>query len=271
VILAHQIRLVPTADQEAYFMRAAGVARFAYNWALAEWKRQRDAGEKPSELKLRRQLNAIKRERFPWMCEVTKNAPQQAIKHLGRAYKNFFADVAKYRDGEIPWKRVRVPKPKKKGKDDRFRADNGCEARRPNAVRVNGKMVRLPVIGWVRMREAVRFEGRIAKVTISRQADAWYASFAIDVEYEPDVRTDMTTVGVDLGVASLATISDGASKFPAPKPLRRYLKKLQRLSRYFRKRSCIRVIVPKRKPSWHGSISVLPISALMRCISLRRT
>jgi putative transposase len=44
MILAHRIRLVPTADQESYFARACGVARFAYNWALAEWQRQYAAG-----------------------------------------------------------------------------------------------------------------------------------------------------------------------------------------------------------------------------------
>jgi len=72
------------------------------NWALAEWKRQYEAWKqdnslpKPSEAALRRQLNAIKRERFPWMLEVTKNAPQMAIIQLGEAFKNFFAGRAKY-------------------------------------------------------------------------------------------------------------------------------------------------------------------------------
>ncbi len=97
MILAHRIRLVPTADQESYFARACGVARFAYNWALAEWQRQYAAGEKPSEAALRKQLNALKHEQFPWMREVTKNAPQQGIKNLGRAYANFFEDLKKYR------------------------------------------------------------------------------------------------------------------------------------------------------------------------------
>jgi hypothetical protein len=38
---------------------------------------------------LRRQLNALKREQFPWMLDV-KNAPQMAIMHLGQAFKNFW-------------------------------------------------------------------------------------------------------------------------------------------------------------------------------------
>lgn len=232
MILAHRIRLVPTGKQEAYFRRACGVARFAYNWALGQWQRQYDNGEKPSEVALRKMLNAIKGEQFPWMREVTKNAPQQAIKNLGRAYANFFDDLKKYRRNELPWKRVRVPKFKKKGKTrECFRADSGPDKNHPDAVQTDGKRVKLPCIGWVRMREEVRFAGRILSVIISRHADAWYASFSIEVEYEPEVRTDNTVVGVDLGITALATLSDRTPKTPAPKPLRRYLNKLKRLSR----------------------------------------
>ena len=231
MILAHRIRLVPTNEQEAYFLRACGVARFAHNWALAEWTRQYEAGDKPSEVALRKRLNALKGEQFPWMCEVTKNAPQQAIKNLGRAYANFFDDLKKYRRGELPWTRVRVPKFKKKGRHERFRADNGPDKLHPDAVQTIGKRVKLPIIGWVAMREEVRFAGHILSVTISRRADAWYASFAIEVEYEPDVRIDDRTVGVDLGITALATLSDDSPKVLAPTPLRRYLQKLKRLSR----------------------------------------
>jgi putative transposase len=94
---------------------------------------------------------------FPWMAEVTKNAPQQAIKNLGKAYANFFDDLKKYWRGEADWKRVRVPKFKKKGRHDSFRVDNGPDKDHSDAVQVNGKLVRLPVIGWVKMREEVRF------------------------------------------------------------------------------------------------------------------
>ena len=213
------------------FHRACGVARFAYNWALAQWQRQYRLGKKPSEVALRRYLNALKGERFPWMRDVTKNAPQQAIKNLGRAYATFFEDLAKYRRKKLPWKRVRVPTFKKKGRHDSFRADNGPDKQHPDAVQTLGERVNLPVIGWVKMREEVRFAGRILSVTISRRADGWYASFSIEVACEPQVRTDATVVGVDLGVTALATLSDDSPKIPAPAPLRRYLKRLKRLSR----------------------------------------
>jgi len=93
MILAHRIRLDPKKVQATYLARAAGIARFAYNWALAEWGRQFEACKlnpalpKPNEAALRRQLNAIKRTQFPWMLEVTKNAPQMAIMQLGRAFQ----------------------------------------------------------------------------------------------------------------------------------------------------------------------------------------
>ncbi|MCC5613007.1 helix-turn-helix domain-containing protein, partial [Nostoc sp. CHAB 5834] len=86
LLRAHKIRLDPNLAQANHFARACGTARFAWNWALHEWQRQYEAHladpsfPKPSEGALRRQLNAIKREQFPWMLEVTKCAPQEAIR-----------------------------------------------------------------------------------------------------------------------------------------------------------------------------------------------
>jgi putative transposase len=81
MMLAHHIRLSPNNVQATGLSKAAGVARFAYNWALEEWQRQYELSKtnaalpKPNEAALRRQLNATKRSSFPWMLEVTKNAP----------------------------------------------------------------------------------------------------------------------------------------------------------------------------------------------------
>ena len=91
MIISHKIRLAPNNKQATYLAKAAGTARFAYNWALAEWQTQYAAWKddndlpKPSQFSLRKQLNAIKCEQFPWMLEVTKNAPQMAIIQLGVA------------------------------------------------------------------------------------------------------------------------------------------------------------------------------------------
>jgi len=90
MIKAHKIRLNPTPEQANYFARAAGTARFVWNWALAEWNRQYEAGEKPTALKLKKQFNAIRRDQFPWTWEVTKNASDQPFLDLGKAFTAFF-------------------------------------------------------------------------------------------------------------------------------------------------------------------------------------
>lgn len=219
MILAHKIALSPNNQQATYFVRAAGTARFAYNWALDQWQQQyRDWKEdnsrpKPSQAALRRQLNAIKREQFPWMLEVTKNAPQMAIVQLGEAFKNFFAGRAGY------------PRFRRKGVHDRFMLTN-------DQFRVEGRRIRVPILGWVRMRESVRFDGKILSATVSRVADRWFVSFAVDV---PDTShlppaENQGTVGVDLGVAALATLSTGES-VPGPKAHTALLKRLRCLSR----------------------------------------
>jgi putative transposase len=218
MIIAHKIALDPNNAQATYFARAAGTARFAYNWALAEWQRQYAAWKqdnslpKPSQAALRRQLNAIKREQFPWMLDVTKNAPQMAIIQLGEAFRNFFAGRARY------------PKFRKKGVHDRFTLTN-------DQFSVEGSRIRIPHLGWVRMRESLRFAGKIMSATISRVADRWFVSITVDTEDPPKSRAEnQGTVGVDLGVAALATLSTGET-ITGPKPHKALLDRLRRLSR----------------------------------------
>ena len=137
MILAHKIQLDPTNVQRTYFSKACGVARFTYNWALSKAKKQyeRDNGSNFSESALRKELNAIKKEQFPWMLEVTKCAPQLAIKDgLAKAFKNFFA------------KRAGFPKFKKKGVNDSFSLSN-------DQFVIKDKSIRVPNLGCVRMTE----------------------------------------------------------------------------------------------------------------------
>ena len=218
MLIAHRIALDPNNVQATYLARAAGVARFAYNWALSEWQRQYVAHQAdpalptPSQLALRRQLNAIKREQFPWMLDVTKNAPQMAIIQLGDAFKNFFAHRARY------------PRFRRKGIDDRFTLTN-------DQFRVDGKRIHIPKLGWLRMREALRFTGRIVSATVSRRADRWHVSITVDATDAslPPAESQGVT-GIDLGVSALATLSTG-EQWPGPKALRSFLDRLRRLSR----------------------------------------
>jgi putative transposase len=196
MLIAHRIALDPNNEQATYFARAAGTARFAYNWALAEWKRQYEAAKvdpalpKPSQAALRRQLNAIKREQFPWMLEVTKNAPQMAIIQLGQAFQNFFAG------------RARHPQFRKKGVHDRFTLTN-------DQFSIDGCRIRIPNLGWVRMREPLRFAGKLMSATISRVADRWFVSVTVDTPDSSHLpkAENQGAAGVDLGVSALATLS----------------------------------------------------------------
>jgi putative transposase len=214
VVLSHRIVLVPTATQELLLRQAVGVSRFAYNWALAEWKRQYQAGEKPSEVALRRQLNSIKRQQFPWMRLVPKSVPQQAIKNCGAAFRRYFQKHSRY------------PKFKKKGVRDSARFDNG-----PGPFEFVGKRVRLPVMGWVKLREELRFSGKALSATVRRVADRRFVSVPVEVDLPDPVRASQAAVGVDLGVSTAATLSSG-EKLPGPKALHAHLERLQRLSRW---------------------------------------
>jgi putative transposase len=219
MLIAHKIALKTNNVQKTYFAKAAGVARFAYNWALSEWTRQYDAHKadaalpRPSQMALRRQLNAIKHKQFPWMLEVTKNAPQMAIIQLGVAFKNFFAGRAQY------------PRYHKKGIHDSFTLTN-------DQFSIDGSRIRIPNLGWVRMRETLRFVGKIMSATVSRVADRWFVSITIDIPnnvHLPQAK-NQGAVGVDLGVSVLATLSTG-ERIIGPKALKAKLNRLRRLSR----------------------------------------
>ena len=84
------LELNPNRRQTTYFRKACGVARLAYNWGIEEWTRQYQAGGKPNYRVLDKQFNALKRERFPFVTEVTKCAAQIALQQLGAAFANFF-------------------------------------------------------------------------------------------------------------------------------------------------------------------------------------
>ncbi|HSX12944.1 MAG TPA: RNA-guided endonuclease TnpB family protein [Chlamydiales bacterium] len=217
MLTAHRIALDPNNIQATYFAKACGVARFAYNWALAEWQKQYDEYKKdsslpkPTETALRRLLNSIKKQQFPWMLEITKNAPQMAIIQLGKAFQNFFSGRAKY------------PQFRKKGRHDRFTLTN-------DQFDIKDLQIRIPHLGWVRMREHLRFAGKIISATISRIADKWFVSVTVEIPDPLKALPNTSQVGVDLGVSHLATLSTG-EKISGPKPHTALLKRLRSFSK----------------------------------------
>ncbi len=214
-MLAHQIEFSPyTHEQEIVLRKSCGVARFTYNWALAEWTRQYKNGEKPSANQLKKQFNQIKRQQFPWIYEVTKCAAEHAFVNLGSAFTRFFKKQARY------------PQFKKKGEDDAFYVSN-------DKFKLEGDRLRIQKLGWVKLTEQVRFPGKIMSLTVRRRADRWFVSFNIelDAEYRDTLQLEnQEAVGVDLGIKRLVTLSNG-TQIEGPRPLRKHIARLKRMSR----------------------------------------
>ncbi len=198
MIKAHKIRLNPTPEQANYFARAAGTARFVWNWALAEWNRQYEAGEKPTALKLKKQFNAIRRDQFPWTWEVTKNASDQPFLDLGKAFTAFFEGLKNGKKKGRP-----KFKSKKRSRASFYLANDQFE--------LGDHRMWVPKLGWVNMAETLRFKGKVTGVRITKTADWWFASITVELpETQPDpAHPRPHAVGIDVGLNRLATLSTG--------------------------------------------------------------
>jgi len=120
--------------------------------------------------------------------------------------------------------RAKYPKFRKKGIHDRFAITN-------DQFCIKGSFLRIPKLGWVSMHEPLRFKGKILSASISRTADRWFVSITVDAEDSPKRRAEnQGTVGVDLGVSALATLSTG-QKIAGPKAHKALLGRVRRLSR----------------------------------------
>lgn len=217
MILAHKTKLNPTADQEAFFMQSCNAVICAYNWGLAEWKRQYEGGGKPSAFSLKKEFNAIKKTEYPWVTEVSGRCTEYGFSRLGKAFQNFFRRVKQGGDevGYPKFKSYHFPRKS-------FYVAN-------TEIKTNGHMVRLPKIGWVNMAETLRFHGKINSGVISTDGVDWFISISVDVPDVPIVNHN-PPVGVDRGVKERAVCSDGYVA-PNNKYTKQYEHKLAQLQR----------------------------------------
>jgi putative transposase len=253
---AFRFELSPNAAQRRALAQHIGAARFAYNWGLAMALKALEEGRKlPSAPELHKAWNVWKRENAPWWTEVSKCAPQEAFRDLEKALKNWKA------------KRARFPRFKRKKSLD----DN--KARLTETIKVFSRHIQLPRIGRVRSKEPTdkllklleEGKAKILSATISREADRFYVSLTCEVE-RPDlkpkeVRSEEDVVGVDLGLSSFATLSDGTPIDP-PKPLAKKLRLLKRRSKQLSR---------KEKGSNNSKKAALALARLHRKVkNLRR-
>ena len=221
----YQTELDPTNVQRTLLLKNAGAARYAYNWGLQQKKLALDVKSKlPNNIELHRRLNELKPTDFPWMYEVSKCSPQEALRNLDKAFDNFFRKCKLKKQGKFKGK-VGFPrfKSKKKGVGG-FRLTG--------TIKVMKDRVQLPRLGTIRLKEKdyLPTGAKILNASVKERAGRWYVAVQVEMEIpEPPVKPEVV-VGVDLGIKTLATCSDG-EVFENPKALRKNFKKLQRLSR----------------------------------------
>jgi putative transposase len=220
MIKAHKIRLNPTLPQEAYFYRASGVARFAWNWALEEYKRRKAAGQEIDWNEIKKEFRARIETEFPFVQEVTKCAAEVAISDLRQAINTYYKTKQ-----ANPKSRVKFPGPRKRSKKiGGFGLNN-------DKFSVSGHTVYVPKLGEVNMAEALRFDGRILNGRIKEQAGRWYLTITVEIEPVAQAVARLPrSVGIDFGLSRFATLSNG-EKSETQAHYRQAEGKLKRLQR----------------------------------------
>ncbi len=230
---AVRVALDPTPRQERLLESHAGAARFAYNAGLAHVKAMLERGEKPewSYYALRRWWNANKGALtlnedtgVAWWAENSKEAYNTGLESLGNALGNF----SKSRKGQRRGCRMGFPKFKAK---DRTRPRFAYTTGSFGLIDHDPYALRLPRIGRVHCMENVskRVDGaRVLRMSVSRRAGRWMASLTVERPDRPaPAPPHGGSVGVDLGVKRLATLSDGTVR-AHPHALKANLKRLRR-------------------------------------------
>lgn len=207
---AYKFRLYPNNEQKEYFAKTFGCVRFVYNRMLSEKIAYYEETGKSLTI-----TPAKYKAEFPWLKEVDSLALANAQINLQSAYRNFFRDKS-------------VGFPKYKSKKDNHRAYTTNNQK--GSVAIVGKYIKLPKIGYVRLKQHREFVGIIKSVTISQvPSEKYYISLLIETEHIELPHT-ANQVGLDLGIKDLCITSDGY-KYENPKILKKYEKTLTKLQR----------------------------------------
>jgi len=192
---AFKYELMPNGQQHRDMRRFAGSCRFVFNKALAMQKERFEAGEKKLGYAGLCKLLTEWRNgtETPWLKDAPVHPLQQTLKDLERAYANFFA------------KRANYPRFKKKGQSDNFRYPDSQQIKLDQANR----RLFLPKLGWLRYRNSRDVLGTVKQVTVSQSVGKWFVSIQTEREVEQPRHESGSMIGLDVGVAKFATLSDG--------------------------------------------------------------
>lgn len=212
---SYKVELDPTNIQITNMKKNIGAARFAYNWGLR--KKQETYEQKikyPTAFDLQKELNLLKKTDIPWAYDCSKWTMQNALRDLDNAFNRFFSNCKK----GIKSKKG-FPKFKSKRNDK--------QSFRLNCPVLYGNYIQLPKIGRVKLKETgyIPKDSKLTQATVSRKAGKWFVSVLTEVEHKL-LPKNTKVVGVDLGIKTLATCSDGTT-FENPKALNNNLNNLK--------------------------------------------
>lgn len=202
----------------------SSTSRHAYNWGLALCKQllnhnknnPTDKIKFPTAIDLHKLLVASVKVENPWYYESSKCAPQEALRNLAKAFKRQFQV-----------KGSGFPRFKKKNVFDSFYLE-GC-------LKISGNKIKLPCLGWVKCHEQLPTVTP-KNVTISKRAGRWFIAFKLNIA-PVNNQISREPVGVDLGINTLATCSNGFVA-PNPKAYRKAKHKLVKLQKELCRRVC---------------------------------
>jgi putative transposase len=214
---AYKVELIPNNKQRTLLEKSVGCARFAYNWGLNErielYKSEKKSLTAIDQHKI---LCSKKKTEFPWMYDVSKMAPQEALRDLDTAFKNFFRGLKQ-------GKKVGFPKFKSRHKSKQsFSISFGFY--------VSQSEIKIPKVGYVKLKEKGYIPTKDVKInsmTVSKEAGRWYISVQVEQNILEPTNQIESVLGVDIGIKTLATCSNG-DIFENPKYLKKSKNKLAR-------------------------------------------
>lgn len=168
-----------------------GCSRFVWNEVLALNEFRHERGEKLLGYKAMCEYLVYLKAEHPFLREVHSQPLQQTLKDLAAAYQRAFD----------PKLSARFPRFKKRGRPQGIRF--------PQGFAIDGSGVYLPKVGWIGFRKSREIEGTPKNVTVSCDGDHWYVTIQAEREVAEPAPASDWAVGIDLGVARFAALSDG--------------------------------------------------------------
>jgi len=240
---AYRFALRCQPAQERQLIRWSGQLRWVWNKALAEQRARHARGEKyASYVDMAKWLTCWRNtEATAWLAEGPAQPQQHVLKRLDEAYKRFLKKAGGFpsfkRYGNDPG--IRFPDPKQ------FELDS-----------INGRL-KLPKLGWVRLRLSQQVMGELRNISISREGSRWFVSIQTRQAACQPAAGLLPTLGIDLGITNFAATSEGT----LIEPLQALKAHRQRLRRYQKsvsrkvKGSCNRKKAVKRLAALHRRIA----------------